>query len=218
MTSRSYGQFCGLARAADVIGQRWALLIVRDLLLAPKRFTELRAGLPGIPTNVLTTRLKELEASGVIERVVAPAGARGLRYQLTPRGRALEPALTSLSLWGAATMDAPREGEVVTPDSVAVALRTAYIGRRRPGPARTFEVRVGPVTAHAVVHQGALGTVGGPAEHPDLVIDGRFALRHLLAGLLDPAEAVRSGAIAITGDPALLVEFVTDFHVPLEAP
>src|SRR5437763_13541599 len=106
MTSRSYDQFCGVARALDLVGERWALLLVRDLLLGPKRFTDLRRGLPGIGTNVLAARLKELERAGVIARRTLPPPAASVVYELTEYGRALEGPLLALGRWGARSMRA----------------------------------------------------------------------------------------------------------------
>ena len=96
---RSYGQFCGVAHALDLVGERWALLVVRELVLGPKRFTDLAAGLPGIGTNILTARLRELEQTGVVERRVLPPPAGSTVYELTPYGRELEPVLLALGRW-----------------------------------------------------------------------------------------------------------------------
>jgi DNA-binding HxlR family transcriptional regulator len=112
MTNQHYGQFCGLARAAEIVGQRWTLLILRDLTVAPQRYSDLVAGLPGIPTNTLASRLKDLEEEGLVERV-APSGAeRSVTYRLTPRGEELGPALDALSRWGAGGMRTPRDGAI----------------------------------------------------------------------------------------------------------
>src|SRR5215470_12122790 len=112
---RDYKQYCGLARALELVGERWALLIIRDLAVHPRRYTDLLDGLPGIPTNVLSTRLKELEQAGVIERRVAPAPQRGILYALTSDGHDLEPAVHALGRWGASHLGDPRPGEPVTP-------------------------------------------------------------------------------------------------------
>lgn len=146
--SKDYGQFCGLAKAAAVLGERWALLILRDLSVGPSRFGELQEGLPGIPTTVLTTRLRELEAHGVVTRRPAPLPQRGLAYQLTDYGRDLAPILDSLGRWGARRMASPDADDVMTPASLAAALRTAY----RPGvlpDSVTIHVVAGPVDAWA---------------------------------------------------------------------
>ncbi len=100
MAGRAYGQYCGLARAVELVGERWALLIVRDLLVGPKRFTDLRRGLPRIPTNILSARLKELERSGIVQRRVLPRPAAGVVYELTAYGGELEEVVLRLGRWG----------------------------------------------------------------------------------------------------------------------
>lgn len=204
---RSYGQYCGVARAADVIAERWALLIVRDLLVEPLRFGQLRDGL-GAPSNILTTRLKELEASGIVERAVAPAPARGVFYRLTDYGRDLEPIVDAIGLWGARRMDAPREGEQVSDWSLASALRVGWTGActRRT----VWRVEAGSASAWAVTDPDAPLSLGAgePPEEPDVTLGGP-GLRRLLAGRR-PAEVEAS-------DPALLPEFARCFCVPLDA-
>src|SRR5437660_12010745 len=106
---RSYDQYCAVARGLDVSGDRWTLLIVRDLLLGPKRYKDLLSGLPGIGTNLLADRLKELEGAGLIERAVLPPPAGSTVYQLTERGLALEPVMIALGRWGARCLGAPKQ-------------------------------------------------------------------------------------------------------------
>src|ERR1700737_2507239 len=101
MSMRAYGQYCGLARALEIVGERWAILVIRDLLVGPRRFTDLHRGLPGIPTHILTARLKELEEAGVVRRRVLPRPANSIVYELTEYGHELEEALQALGRWGA---------------------------------------------------------------------------------------------------------------------
>jgi len=124
VATRSYGQRSGLARAVEAVGERWALLIVRDLLAGPRRFTDLRASLPRIPTNILTTRLRELQDAGVARRVPVPRC--GLVYELTPRGRELEGVVLGLERWGASDAVDEREGEGVSHESLAVLLEATF--------------------------------------------------------------------------------------------
>src|ERR1041385_5643147 len=126
MTSRSYDQFCGVARALDLVGERWALLLVRDLLLSPKRFTDLRRGLPGIGTNVLAARLKELERAGVIARRTLPPPAASIVYELTEYGRALEGPLLALGRWGAVSMGRREDRQALRSEWLAVALKAFF--------------------------------------------------------------------------------------------
>src|SRR5581483_912985 len=128
--AKGFGQYCGFARSLELVGDRWALLVVRDLLVGPKRFSDLQRGLPKIPSNILTARLKELEAAGVIERRAQPRPAGGVAYQLTDDGRELEEAVVAFGRWGAKHLGAPREDEIVTDDSMAMALRTIFRGEQ----------------------------------------------------------------------------------------
>lgn len=215
MRNREYGQFCGLARAAEVLGQRWTLLILRDLLVGPRRYSDLAAGLPGIPSNLLSTRLKELEQDGLVAREARSGSDRSIVYAVTPRGAELQPALDALSRWGAAGMRDPRDEEIVTEAVLVSALRVAAEGGAIPKRRRSFTVRVGDAAAHALVHDGGVDV--GAGEHPDssdLTITGGPGLRDLLAGVLDPETALAQGAIAVEGDPELVSVFTATFSVP----
>src|SRR5690606_38903622 len=209
---RSYGQYCGLARALEIVGERWALLIVRDLLVGPRRFSQLQQGLPRIPSNVLTSRLKELEAHGVVRRQPLPRPAGGMAYELTERGRQLEPVVLSLGRWGARLLGQPRPDEILTSDALVMALRTAY-QPTQPHPPTTYEVRVGDLVAHAVTGPDGLVAAAGPAADPDLVIAPDLPLRALLTGELAPADALADGSVRLSGDPALLTRFIETFQI-----
>jgi DNA-binding HxlR family transcriptional regulator len=219
MRQREFGQYCGLARALDIVGERWALLIIRDLLVRPRRFSDLRDGLPGIPSNVLSTRLKELEAAGVIERQLLPAPERGVVYALTDRGRALDDAVLRLARWGAAGLGDPRPGEVVTAESLVMALRSTFRPEAADGVDATWELRAGDVVLHARVAGGTLAAGVGPAPGAaDLVItvadgDGPPPLKAIMAGELSPDEAVGSGAVELTGRRRLLKTFAELFRI-----
>src|SRR5215207_1268689 len=155
MASRSYGQYCGVTTAVELIGERWAMLIVRDLLVGPRRYTDLKQGLPRIPTNILSARLKELQEGGVVRR--APLYRTGLVYELTPYGRRLEPIVLALGRWGFEQMGEPGPDDVITPDSLTMALRTAF----RPDaaaslPPADYELHVGDVALRVQVDGDAL--------------------------------------------------------------
>jgi DNA-binding HxlR family transcriptional regulator len=224
VASRSYGQYCGVTTAVELIGERWALLIVRDLLVGPRRYTDLKQGLPRIPTNILSTRLKELQEAGVVRRV--PLLNCGLVYELTPYGRRLEPIVLALGRWGFASMGDPDEGDVVTPDSLTMALRTAF----RPAvaaalPAADYELHVGDIVLRAQVSPDGLVVtqlappappVGGrlPEGEPDLVFAAGPGIRHVIAGELSPAEAIDQDVLAVVaGDGTLLERFAATFHI-----
>ncbi|GAA0943173.1 winged helix-turn-helix transcriptional regulator [Actinocorallia libanotica] len=214
MTAREYGQFCGLARALEMVGERWTLLIVRNLLSGPQRYTDLRKGLPAIPTNILSSRLKQLEEAGLATRRALSHPERAVVYELTDHGRDLEPALIALGRWGARTMTEPRPGETITAESVAMAFRTTY----RPETARDttvgYEVRMGEFTLRLQITAGTL-TVGiGPHPAPDLVIErlGDQGVHALMTGAKSPDQALADGSVRVEGDPALLHRFVQTFR------
>ncbi|GAA3338691.1 winged helix-turn-helix transcriptional regulator [Amorphoplanes nipponensis] len=215
--SRTYGQFCGVSRAADLLGQRWALHIVRDLLIAPARFSDLLRALPGVPTNMLSTRLRELEAAGVVERQAVP-GQRSVQYRLTARGRGLEPVIDALGRWGAGRMVAPEPGETVTSAIVASMLRTAFAGRAEPGPTTTtvFQVGGGPVAAWAEVTGEDIVVGDGEHTRPDLLIVAGPAMRAFLAGELTPTEFAAAPGVTVTGPVPLLELFSRLFRLPFD--
>ena len=123
--TRTYGDPCGIARALDVVGERWALLVVRELLLGPKRFTDLRAGLPNLSPDVLSQRLRELEADGLVTRRRLPPPAGSKVYELTERGLELEPVILALGRWGT-SVPFPPDGHELGPDSTILALKTVF--------------------------------------------------------------------------------------------
>jgi DNA-binding HxlR family transcriptional regulator len=224
VAARNYGQYCGVTTAVELIGERWALLIIRDLLVGARRYTDLKQGLPRIPTNILATRLKELQEAGVVRR--APFKGRGPIYELTPYGRALEPIVLALGRWGFASMGDPEEGDVITPDSLTMALRTAFRPETAAGlPPADYELHVGDVSLRARVEGGVLRVVqlapapppvGGrlPETDPDIVFAAGPGIRHVIAGELAPAAALDAEVIhVIAGDATLLERFAETFHI-----
>jgi DNA-binding HxlR family transcriptional regulator len=214
MTTRSYGKYCGLAHALELVGERWALVVVSDLIRGPKRFSELQRGQPRIPSNVLSARLKGLEDAGVVRRRVLPRPASGVGYELTEYGRELEEIVLRLGLWGAKSMSEPRPDDVVTADTLLLALRSTF----RPEEARDlrvgYELRFGDIVVHARVDDGALEVDEGPLAEADLVLETDLSLHPLFTGKLSPAEAIESGRVKVTGKPKLLERFVQVFHIP----
>ncbi|GLJ60856.1 HxlR family transcriptional regulator [Microbacterium barkeri] len=224
MAARSYGQYCGVTTAVELVGERWALLIIRDLLVGPRRYTDLKQGLPRIPTNILSARLKELQAGGVVRRV--PIARCGLVYELTPYGRELEPIVLALGRWGFQSMGEPEEGDAVTPDSLTMALRTAF----RPDvaeaiPSTAYELHVGDVVLRADVAGGQLAVsqlapptppVGGatPSGEPDAVIVAGPGIRGVISGEIAPQDAIdRQIAHLLVGDVSHLERFARTFHI-----
>ena len=125
------GQYCGFARAADVVGERWALLIIRDLLVSDQRFSDLKRGLPRIPTNILTNRLKALQDAGIIERKLLDTPRKTVVYTLTEYGHGLEEIVLALGWWGAQLLGEVHPDEIVTPESLVMALRSTFGARGR---------------------------------------------------------------------------------------
>jgi DNA-binding HxlR family transcriptional regulator len=214
MSNRDYGQFCGLVRAVEIVGERWGLLIVRDLILGPKRFTDLHRGLPRIPTNVLSARLKGLEEAGVVQRVVQPRPGSGVAYELTEYGRDLEDILLRLGLWGARSLGEPGPEDIVTPDTMTLALRATFRPEEARGLRAGYELHVGPVAVHARVDNGKLDAQPGPLPDPDLVIECGPAIRALLAGELTLEQATASGDVILTGKKDLFPYFLRAFQIP----
>jgi DNA-binding HxlR family transcriptional regulator len=213
MAKRDYGQFCGLAHALDIVGERWALLIVRDLLVSPKRFTDIKRGLPRIPSNILSSRLKELEGAGVIERRVLPRPDGSVVYELTDYGQELEHIVLALGRWGARTLGEPGPQDVVTVDSLIVAMRSTFRPEAARGDDVSYELHVGEVVLHIRIENGALRVAEGTLPDPDLVIETGPAIRALMAAELGPAQAIADGSVRLTGDPALLTRFAETFRI-----
>jgi len=211
MVARDYGQYCGVARGLELVGERWALLIVRDLLVGPRRYGELAAGLPRIPSNILAARLKELQAAGVIRRV---PHSRVVVYELTPYGRELEPVVLALGAWGFKAMDEPREGQIVTADSMTMALRTAFRSQVAATlPATAYAARLGP--SQLLVHvDGARLTVSRGDGPADLAFAAGPGIRRLISGELGAAQAIESGVVEVLGGRRELLErFASTFHL-----
>lgn len=229
MAARSYGQYCGVTTAVELIGERWALLIVRDLLVGPRRYTDLKQGLPKIPTNILSTRLKELQESGVVRRV--PLLHCGLVYELTPYGRVLEPIVLALGRWGFQQMGDPQPDDVVTVDSLTMALRTAFRADAAASlPPADYEVHVADVVLRVQVDRERLriaqlhpvgrpvdprlGTEASTAGEPDLTFAAGPGIRRVISGELTPAEAIDQDVLAVVaGDATLLERFAQTFRI-----
>jgi DNA-binding HxlR family transcriptional regulator len=213
VANRVYGQYCGFARALEMVGERWALLILRDLFVGPKRFSDLQRGLPGIPSNILTARLKELEDAGVIQRRALPRPPGGVAYELTEDGRDLEPSLIELGRWGARHLGEPREHEVVTEDSMAMALRTTFRKEAARNIKAAYELRLGEIVINAVVKNGSVTVGKGALEDPDLVIEAGPGIRAVMAQEISPEEAIKAKIVRVSGDRKLFTAFAQMFRI-----
>jgi DNA-binding HxlR family transcriptional regulator len=215
-SKRTYGDRCGIARALDIIGERWALLVVRELLLGPKRFTDLRAGLPQVGPDVLSQRLRELQAAGIVRRHTLAPPAASRVYELTARGRELEPVVMALGRWGS-RVPIQTESAAFGVDSAMLALKTLFSPPVAAGLDASYELRLGEDRFTARVSDGSLELSRGPAEGPDAIIETDPGT---LAGILwhgrSLRQAVRSGEVRLDGNRTLVESFLGLFPLPEE--
>jgi DNA-binding HxlR family transcriptional regulator len=214
MGKRSYGEACGIPRALDRIGERWALMVVRELLLGPKRFTDLREGLPHMSADVLAQRLRELEQNGIVERRILPPPAASKVYQLTDWGRELESVLIALGRWGAR---APLSADCadMSLDSHIVSLQTLFDPLLAGDFAPSVELRLGEHVFALTIADGRLEAERGAAAKPDIaIVTDPCTLIALTHRELDLPEAIESGAAIVTGDKRAARRFLRLFPLP----
>jgi DNA-binding HxlR family transcriptional regulator len=213
-TKRTYGDACRFAHALDTVGERWALLVVRELLLGPKRFTELRAGLPKASSNMLAERLRELERGGVVRRRRLPPPAAASVYELTEWGRELEPIVTGLGAWGARS-PFPPDAKSIGADSIVLALRSLFDPEEAGEMVATYELRLGEDVFHVDIADWEIVLHRGPAESADAAIEAEpETLAALLTGRLSLDDAVSDGAVKIDGGMRPVRRFLRAFPMP----
>lgn len=205
---RSYGQFCGIAKGLDAIGDRWTLLIIRELLIrGPSRYTDLRTGLPRVPTNLLADRLRDLEDAGLLRRDIPPAPATGPVYVLTPRGEALEAVIAALGRWAAPLLQAPAKGDVFLPHWLVLPARLYLVDRAPTKAPVRVEIRDGDERVTIEAAGGHVTSRVGSSEKPDAVIIGPTPMVwQLLIGRIDLATARKRGVV-IEGKRAAVKRF-----------
>jgi len=199
---RSYGQFCAAAKALDVVGERWTLLIVRELLLGPQRFTDLLAALPGLGTSLLASRLKQLEAAGVIRREQLPPPAGSRVYQITDAGLGVGLVVKALADWGARLLDTPGPEETVRAGWLALHLAVSAPAEAVAGARETYQVHIDDDVLHIVLTGTGAQARSGPAPvPPDLVIrTGQAAFIELSLGRTGLTALVAAHRARVTGD------------------
>lgn len=213
-TMRTYDDGCAAAHALDLVGERWALLVVRELVLGPKRFTDLRAGLPHASPNVLAQRLRELEGAGIVRRRKLPPPAASRVYELTDWGLELEPVIVRLGRWGARSPSKPRDAALGV-DSLILSFRTMFDPRAAEGLRASYELRLGEDRFRATVADSGFEIERGGAERPDAIVEvGSDTLAALIYGDLRLAEALRSGDLEIEGDKPAVERFLGLFPLP----
>jgi DNA-binding HxlR family transcriptional regulator/putative sterol carrier protein len=213
-TTRTYDDGCAAAHALDLVGERWALLVVRELLLGPKRFTDLRSGLPHASPNVLAQRLRDLEAAGVVRRGKLPPPAASKIYELTEWGRDLEPVIIALGRWGVRSPTKPPDAELGV-DSLILSFRTMFDPDRAEGLDAGYEFRLGEDRFRAEVAEGRLEIARGTAEKPDATVEADAGtLAALIYDDLELDDTLSSGDLRIKGDRAAVERFLALFPLP----
>jgi DNA-binding HxlR family transcriptional regulator len=212
--TRRYDDPCGIARALDVVGERWALLVVRELIFGPKRFVQLRDGLHGVSPNVLSQRLRDLEEAGIVRRGVLDPPASVAIYELTARGRALEPILLELGRWG--SQQPMTTSDELSVNALLLALKTVL------DPAAinaTFALRVDGDWFRVAVAGDSIDIARGRTEHPAVTFDTDVAtLRSVAFGREPISDAERDGRLTVDGDRPLAERFARMFPVPSHRP
>jgi DNA-binding HxlR family transcriptional regulator len=202
---KRYEQYCPVAHALDLVGERWALLVVRELMHGPKRYTDLAEHLPGIGTNILASRLRDLEACGIVRKRTLPPPAASRVYELTEYGQGLRPAIRELALWGARSLGPPTVEDELFEGWLSNAVDTVLAPIAPPG---RFEFRVGDEVASLVDGEAK----AGPVEDPDVVVEGDpDGVYHMFVDR-------RLDCVTVTGDRALLEQLLQVAPVPVELP
>jgi DNA-binding HxlR family transcriptional regulator/putative sterol carrier protein len=209
---RAYREYCAIARTLDVLGQRWTLLIVRDLFLGPLRYSDLHAGLPGIATDILTARLRTLEEEGLVRRRALPPPAPATVYELTAAGRELAPLMRALGEVGLTLLDEPAPGQPVNPSPIVMSLNLTFRAEEARGLSETYGLQLDGLSFTVAVEDGQVRTERGAPESPAATLrtDPR-TLVGLLRGETTASAAEADGALAVEGDRAALERFAALF-------
>lgn len=217
MSNKSYNQYCGLAYALDIVGERWTLLIIRELIAGPRRFTDLMAGLPGISTNLLSERLKNLEQEGLVSRRVLPPPAGSTVYELTWLGQALETTLIELGKWGSQFVPpSPNGTTLLNVGSYALTLKTFFRPEQAQGVSETYELRIDHEVLQVQINEGEIDVRQGDGRKADVVFQTDMpTYLGLLQRQIQPDEAISGGLIQIEGDPGALNRFLDLCGLPV---
>jgi DNA-binding HxlR family transcriptional regulator len=208
---KKYAQFCPVAHALELVGERWALLVVRELLNGPKRYTDLASALPGIGTNILAGRLRDLEAGGIVQKRRLPPPAAANVYELTPYGEELREPLYALARWGARSLAPPTPDDSLAPGWLANAIRASF-GRWDGDPEATFELRGGADEVVTVRFADGEPVVEPGSSGADVVIETDPATLFCMASREQSIkEAIGAGAIRIRGKRSDAERFLSLF-------
>ena len=216
---KSYEQYCAVARALDVVGERWTLLIVRDLLMGPKRYTDLRVGLPGIATDILTARLRTLEEAGFVRRRDLPPPAPATIYELTEAGNLLGPAILALGQVGLAMLGSPQPGEDVRPERLVVGLRVSFRREKFADLTETYELVIDDEPFTVEVSDGVVDTRPGGASSPSISLDtDADTFVALMTGRASAANSLAKRRATLQGERSVLERFIDAFGYPSAEP
>ena len=211
--AKRFDQYCPIAHALSLVGERWALLIVRELLRGPKRYTDLTTGLPGIGTNVLATRLRELEDAGVVGKRKLPPPAASTVYELTEYGTGLEEVLYSVARWGARSLGLPSHDEDLPPEWGVNAFRALFYPERARGLTATWVNRVEQDAFTVRLHEGRLQTdLGAAADADASLLTDMATFYELASGDVPLAVPLGDGRARVEGDVALAARFFEVFN------
>ncbi len=214
---RTYSDGCAAAHGLDLIGERWALLVVRELVLGPKRFTDLRGGLPGISPNVLAQRLDELERASIVRRRKLPPPGVAWVYELSEWGMELEPVIMALGRW-AVRSPTLLQGHPISVDALILSFRTMFDPLAAAGFEASLELRLGADRFHAHIGGGRMQLARGAAANPDAVIEAEAdTLAALAYGGRKLAEAIQADEVRVEGDKSIARRFLTLFPLPAPA-
>lgn len=216
MKNRSYNHYCGLAYALDMVGERWTLLIIREVIPGPRRFTDLMDGLPGISTNLLSERLKSLEQHSILKRRILPPPAASTVYELTDLGHALEPMLLELGKWGSQFVPPSRENAALLPvGSYALTLKTFFSPEETQGINETYVLHIDRDVLQVRIAEGEIDVQYGETPNADMVLHTDMSTYlGLLQGQMLPGDAITKGLVQIEGDPNVLRRFLKFCGMP----
>jgi DNA-binding HxlR family transcriptional regulator len=201
--AKTYDQYCPMAHALSLVGERWSLLIVRELMHGPKRYTDLAQGLPGIGTNILAARLRDLEQAGVVKKMKLPPPYAVTVYDLTDYGHELEEVMHALARWGARTLGPPGPQDELYPEWGVNAFAALFDPEAARGLTETYVLRIDDDVFTARITDGHLEASCGAADDADVRVETDIeTFFPLVAGELSPADAVQKGRARIAGDPA----------------
>jgi DNA-binding HxlR family transcriptional regulator len=211
--AKRYDQYCPVAHALCAIGERWSLLVVRELIQGPKRYTDLASGLHGVSTNILAARLRELESSGIVRKRKLPPPAASTVYELTEYGRELEEVVYAMARWGVRTLGPPRSDDDLEPDWALNAFPALFNPTAANGLSGTYVLRIGQYAFTVSLTDGRVGVETGAAEEADL--EAAFDMETffgLASGELRPAQAVEQGLLELDGEIETLERFFEAFN------